>query len=458
MVVVRRGDDGVYKFDHVKENNKKEDISVSLKTSKFSSLFKKTVKFTAYVEKTGEFKTFYIKKDQLNSLPKDIRDKMVYNKKVKLDKLDRSGYTPLQSAIRSKPPHKELIEKLLDKGDGSELIALDNGGYSLLHSAISQNPPNLEIINLLINKGAPIELKDSLGNSPLHVAVSANPVDLNLINLLINKGAFLDIKDSFDNTPLHLAVLANPPNVELIELLIKRGAPLGQKNRMDQTPLEALKSTKNPDQLAVYFLSLNLVGKDGYAPLHRAISRNPPDLDAIRQLIDDGASLSVLSEKGQSPLHHALLQPNANIDVIRLLIEKGAALDLKDASGYPPLHMAILANTPNPEIIKLLIDNGANLTQLDGKNRTATYLLKAKMIDIPGIETTKYDQEYEGRALLAQSWSEVSTLPEEEMGGFTPISQAKHLELLKSFKGVESLTELIEEGYDAGFHLPKIKY
>ncbi|MGV3618685.1 MAG: ankyrin repeat domain-containing protein [Fimbriimonas sp.] len=91
-------------------------------------------------------------------------------------------------------------------------------------------------------------------------------------------------------------------------------------------------------------------------PLHRAAYER--QYDAVRLLLDRGASVFALDSRGHNPLHSALIFHRPHIPIVELLIGHGVDVNAPDREGFYPLVRA--AQMSNPELIRLLLACGAD--------------------------------------------------------------------------------------------------
>ena len=139
--------------------------------------------------------------------------------------------------LRSKTPHIEKIEVMLDSGL-VDVEAKDEVGWTPLHLASRDN--SIAIAKLLIERGADVDAKTNVGLTPLHLASMRNYVEI--AELLIKAGADVEAKDNRGQTPLHWASIEN--YIELAELLLERGADVKVKDNKGKTPLDRARSDK----------------------------------------------------------------------------------------------------------------------------------------------------------------------------------------------------------------------
>jgi ankyrin repeat protein len=143
---------------------------------------------------------------------------------------------------------------------------------------------------------------------------------------------------------------------------------------------------------------INKHGQTGFTPLHRAISKNSPNV--VRLLIKEGANVNKRSTHGHTPLSQAiyadrpnmarmLINAGANVNaaqrgrtllneaviqnrpnIVQMLLSAGAKVNFKSGHGKTLLHYALRHGMP-PNIIRMLINKGANVDAKNTQGRTA---------------------------------------------------------------------------------------
>lgn len=160
---------------------------------------------------------------------------------------------------------------------------------------------------------------------------------------------------------------------------------------------------------------LDAQNSKGRVPLHLAVCNRRRDLEAVKALLDKGASAVTFDGAGETALHlvarecghdsaqahnmmtsvakltKLLLKHGAIIDAaakteeaptplhlasgrgsfktVEVLISNGATVDLTDASGATPLHHA--ARAGQARTVLALVKAGANTSKVDGDGKTA---------------------------------------------------------------------------------------
>ena len=82
---------------------------------------------------------------------------------------------------------------------------------------------------------------------------------------------------------------------------------------------------------------------------------NTGNIEAVKQVVANGADVNAKDTIGYTPLHHAAF--GGHKEVAELLIAKGADVNAKDKNGNMPLDAANDGN--QPEIMDLLVKHGA---------------------------------------------------------------------------------------------------
>ncbi|KAL4953686.1 ankyrin repeat-containing domain protein [Aspergillus filifer] len=152
---------------------------------------------------------------------------------------------------------------------------------------------------------------------------------------------------------------------------------------------------------------LEVVGTDGFTPLHYLCSGEiPPLYDAtprhgyrrdickrmlnmISFLLDNGASLSTLDDRGRTPL--LLASSTLQSEYVKLIMDKrpnDPAVNLSadgEVSGKTPLLAAV--NRGSPTLVQLLLNNGADVSVIDTDGSSALHRVINTMASHRIIET-----------------------------------------------------------------------
>uniref|UniRef100_A0A0G4FBK7 Uncharacterized protein n=1 Tax=Chromera velia CCMP2878 TaxID=1169474 RepID=A0A0G4FBK7_9ALVE len=110
---------------------------------------------------------------------------------------------------------------------------------------------------------------------------------------------------------------------------------------------------------------LQVVGSDGFSPLHFACA-SPPSPQIVRFLVSEGADVDAKDNDGETPLHW--LATTDQTDLMELILSKGADIDAKDNKGDTALHHATMAGVR--EAAECLLDHGAKVNEENSRRFT----------------------------------------------------------------------------------------
>ncbi|XP_026233216.1 BRCA1-associated RING domain protein 1 [Anabas testudineus] len=166
----------------------------------------------------------------------------------------------------------------------------------------------------------------------------------------------------------------------------------------------------------------------GETPLHLAAIKG--DVEAVKELLDQGADPNLKDNAGWTPLHEACNL--GHLEVVELLLSKGALLNTPGYENDSPLHDAV--RNGHVAVAKLLLQHGAsqNVLNLYGK-RPADYAASLEMLEI-------FQEASEGTQYANTSFSPSASLSavsdcvrRDEVGVFlaSKLSQPEQLQLAK---------------------------
>ena len=119
-------------------------------------------------------------------------------------------------------------------------------------------------------------------------------------------------------------------------------------------------------------IDVNVKDKDGWTPLHYAVSRSALHVTSL--LLDRGADVNARSVSGVTPLHIAATV--GNINAIDPLVSRGANVNARDNYGRTPLHDAV--ERRQVDAIRVLAANGADPNVRDNEGRTPLHVAAMK--------------------------------------------------------------------------------
>ncbi|OPB44043.1 hypothetical protein A0O28_0023610 [Trichoderma guizhouense] len=258
---------------------------------------------------------------------------------------------------------------------GANVSEACSDGSTPLHEAVKKK--NSRLVQLFASLGANVNVKTSNASTLLIEAIRLQDHDTAWV--LLNAGARPDEQDSNGKAALFYAIERQDNN--LVWLLINRGASVtapslaktGGKNTdmYKHTPLEQALRRKNNSAawlLCEHGASTDtVIDEKNRTLLHLAAYRG--DLEAVRLLIQRGASTTVQGEGGLTPLHYAVLLDRE--DIVTLLasdIAGSSSLDVTDAKGNTALSLA--TQKKNPTATRILIHRGASYKVADSKGLT----------------------------------------------------------------------------------------
>ncbi|MCM1002429.1 ankyrin repeat domain-containing protein, partial [Wolbachia pipientis] len=343
-------------------------------------------------------------KDKNDRTPLDLATKGDMIELLKRAQMDQG------LSINAREGTFDKVEDLI--AQGANLEAKDNNDNTPLHNAC--NNGHFNVAKYLIEKGASLKAKNKDNKTPLELADHKGYINIvemikqiqsgldeellsavkngdpNKVDDLVSHGASLEVKDSNGNTLLHYA--SQNGHLKVVEYLIEKGASLKAKNKDGNTPLdlavkenikEFLKKAQsglnkellavvNGDDLnrvkALVSQGASLEAKDNSdnTPLHNAC--NNGHVKVVEYLVEEGASLKVKNKDGETPLHVAA-QHDSTLEVIEFILNRDlSGINDITNSGRTPLHLAIQGNKPST--VKLLLNKGANINAKDKDGKT----------------------------------------------------------------------------------------
>eukprot|EP00111_Clytia_hemisphaerica_P009505 TCONS_00027873-protein len=217
---------------------------------------------------------------------------------------------------------------------------------------------------------------DKSGMTALMKACRKN--DYEMVNSLIKRGVNVEEYDTEGRTALfHAATFST---TEVISLLFEGGAnPFIVAGYYEKNCLHKACSRTDESALAVVQLFLEKMGsnarleqdKVGMLPLHIAISNGKMEL--VNLLLENSVADQIKAvnyEHGDSALH--LAARKCNTEAIRLLVENGASVNTQNADGQTPLHIS--AHEQDVKTVHFFSECKAVVGLKDSNNRTATNL------------------------------------------------------------------------------------
>ena len=263
--------------------------------------------------------------------------------------------------------------------------ARPSGGFTPLLYAARRGCA--ECATLLLKRGAQVNLADPDGVTPLLLSILNFGFDTAAV--LIRAGADVDKWDTWGRSPLYAAVDMNTlptggradrpsldatSGVQLIGMLLDAGANPNLQLKLFP-PYRSLRDDRGAD---------GMLGV-GTTPLVRAAKAG--DLPAMKLLIAHGANVELPTATGITPLLAAAGNGSASLDTrgrykteeqaleaVKLLLDAGASIQARDRNGQTALHGA--TGWGWNSLIETLVAGGADLYAKDSRGRTAADLAR----------------------------------------------------------------------------------
>ena len=156
----------------------------------------------------------------------------------------------------------------------------------------------------------------------------------------------VDETDDNGNTLLHLA--AHIGHVEAIAIAVKGAASATVTNHKELTPYQ-LAQRRRKGKKHVSGSHDDSLSQD----LHNACRDG--DVDTVKVVLCQGASLHDKGDNGDTPLHSACRAGQAGVAF--LLIQLGSDMHAKNKASYTPLHLA--CESGHMDTVRLLVEHGA---------------------------------------------------------------------------------------------------
>ncbi|XP_077974410.1 uncharacterized protein LOC120329316 isoform X2 [Styela clava] len=191
-------------------------------------------------------------------------------------------------------------------------------------------------------------------------------------------------KDAEKLTPLHYAAKYN--HLDMCKLLVEYGADIHVKGEDDMTPLHLVAKYKRRTKSVA--LSDQDDEQDDGSPTKAEID----NINILKFLLSEGASVNEKDFYGLTPLHQACLRGNTL--VVRVLLERpGILVEAMDKQQMTPLHIAAVYG--HNDIAELLMHMGANIRCKDEENGTPLHLASGEgHLEIVELLISKAQQDF----------------------------------------------------------------
>ncbi|MAJ31430.1 MAG: hypothetical protein CMC18_02075 [Flavobacteriaceae bacterium] len=267
-----------------------------------------------------------------------------------------------------------IVNYLLKKG--SSYTDIDSRGYTPLAFAANAGRKNKELYEAFEEHGVNLlDEKNSYG-ADLLLLIAPSLISASELNYFLEKGFTLTSKDNKGNGIFNYA--AKGGNIEFLKLLVEKGIEYKSvNNEGGNAVLYASMGKRGSDFTIESFeyleslgLRINVVGHNGYNPLHR-IAFNSHDDALFDYFINKGVDINLQDYRGASPFMNAA---NSNkLAILKLLFPKVTDINTQDYNGCSALAMAI--NNNDVEVVEFLLENGADIGTIDKDGNTLAFYL-----------------------------------------------------------------------------------
>ena len=272
------------------------------------------------------------------------------------------GFAPRELKPGEKP------ESLIDGKDLNILTA--SGGLTPLMFAVREG--DMDSAKILADAGA--NLNDAAGDLSTALGLAIQNGFYDLASFLIDRGADVNQSDVLECSPLFLAVHARNQDTSvgipwivtadalpLIKKLLDKGADPNHRVKFSPPFRKNNASSGSP-----------WLDYEGATPFLRAAAAG--DMVGMRLLLQYKADPNIPTRHGLTPLGAASgigyvggmskeWSRQQRFEAVKFLLDLGASVDSADSVGRTPLHGA--AALGYPEIVQLLVDHGAKLDAKD---------------------------------------------------------------------------------------------
>ncbi|CUG44955.1 ankyrin repeat protein, putative [Bodo saltans] len=191
----------------------------------------------------------------------------------------------------------------------------------------------------------------------LFFAVESGAVDA--VRELINLGAYVNAACFNSQTPLHVA--AAQGSLEMVRMIASASTEaVFAVTSAKLTPMMFAAMAGHCEVMA-YFVSIseeqiNAVDDLGKSALHFAMKSG--SIEAVKLLVDHGASVNLADKEDVSPLMEAV--SGGNQEIVKLIIDAGADVNARNRMGVSPLMFAAIQGST--DVIALLLSSDACTT------------------------------------------------------------------------------------------------
>ena len=241
--------------------------------------------------------------------------------------IDSHGATPLNFAAGAGATDTRLYNLLIKNGADVKKDLNHDGANALLLAVA--NDKDLKLTDYFISKGLDIKSTDAAGNNAFSYAARSGNIDV--LKALQQRGV------PVSQTAMIMASQGSrrgPAPVEVFQYLESVGVKPTATNKQGENVLHALVRRPGQTELIHYFLDkgvdVNQVDEEGNTPFMNAAAGNR-DLPTLELLLPKVKNINQGNQKGVTAL--AMAVRGNSPDAVRLLLDKGASVNVADKDG-----------------------------------------------------------------------------------------------------------------------------
>ena len=287
--------------------------------------------------------------------------------------------TPLQLAVGA---HNNIfVAMLLHNGADPNALNIPERVSPLI---IAAEVNNIEAAQLILQHGGRVDYAlPSNGYTALHKTASYNYSEL--AQVLIKKIFDIDSIEALSKVDQRskdgytpLHVAISAGSQEVVALLIENDSDINAQDNAGVTPLmRAISEERNEIALTLLKHSADVELCANDGVNALHICARVGSVDIAEKMLNLGLNPDVQESHGITPLALSIIMKK--VSVAKVLVEKGASVNLADNEQNTPLHMA--AEIDDDDAVKMLLERGADLMAQDKDGKMPKDLAGSKNIE-----------------------------------------------------------------------------